>query len=409
MTTAGAKMMKVEHILGLDLGQSADPSALAVLRKTSEVATGRHGFDVYGPANYVVNHLVRWPLGTSYPKIVEDVGELLRRPQLRPAPPPEGPRNVYYGDDGSATEPRGDGSSAPLRRRYPIRTRLCVDATGVGRAVVDLLIDAKPKLACRIVPITITSGERHRRDGWPGTPEGGFWVGKRELVSVVQATLQTERLKVARGLPLAETLKGEMLNFQVKVSAAANESFNAREGQHDDILLAVAIALWTADRNDPPIRFIPLCEPEKLRPTGRIPLTPGRPGHPMHGRIRTADRGVHPVMAERPRTKLSYIGITLLGLGCLSALALRTAWGPRQTGGRPSARDDGARRASRQPIQNLLMNQILINPLSESVRSSASRRAIPTAASSWQPATATRIGMPSSTPRTGAASMGSPN
>jgi hypothetical protein len=63
---------------------------------------------------------------------------------------------------------------------------------------------------------------------------------------VVQATLSTGRLKIAERLPFAEQLRTELINFRMKVTPAANEVFEARQGQHDDLVLAVAVALWLA-------------------------------------------------------------------------------------------------------------------------------------------------------------------
>ena len=41
--------------------------------------------------------------------------------------------------------------------------------------------------------------------------------------------------------------------MEVKVSAAGNEQFGAwREGQHDDLVLAVALACWAVDKAYPP-------------------------------------------------------------------------------------------------------------------------------------------------------------
>jgi hypothetical protein len=58
--------------------------------------------------------------------------------------------------------------------------------------------------------------------------------------------LQNGRLKVARELPLAETLKTELLNFRVKIDPkTAHDSYEHwREGDHDDLVLATAMACW---------------------------------------------------------------------------------------------------------------------------------------------------------------------
>ena len=63
----------VDHVIGLDLGQAADYSALALMEKM--VPPGAE-------PRYAVRHLHRWPLGTPYPTIVADVTELVKRPPL---------------------------------------------------------------------------------------------------------------------------------------------------------------------------------------------------------------------------------------------------------------------------------------------------------------------------------------
>jgi hypothetical protein len=74
-------------------------------------------------------------------------------------------------------------------------------------------------------------------------------VPKKELVASLQVLLQTRRLKVAKTLPEAATLVRELETFRVKVTEAANETFGAwREGQHDDLVLAVALAAWVGEQ-----------------------------------------------------------------------------------------------------------------------------------------------------------------
>ena len=68
------------------------------------------------------------------------------------------------------------------------------------------------------------------------------------MVGVVQSGLQSGQLKVAADLPEAATLQRELQNFQVKIKLeTGNDSYGAwREGTHDDLVLAVALALWIA-------------------------------------------------------------------------------------------------------------------------------------------------------------------
>jgi hypothetical protein len=115
-----------------------------------------------------------------------------------------------------------------------------VDQTGVGRAVVDMISRSRPRASIR--PITITAGHAAIADG------AGWHVPKKELVGVLQVLLQTRRLQVARRLPMASVLAKELETFRVKITVNANETFEAwRERDHDDMVLAVAMAAWVGE------------------------------------------------------------------------------------------------------------------------------------------------------------------
>lgn len=200
--------------LGLDLGQRADYSALAAVECIgTEVRLTVQGEDpeyhVACPVEYVLigppvsfrcRHLQRWPLGTSYPRIVADVGQLARRL----SPPPI----------------------------------LGIDLGGVGIAVGNLFTLA----GLSHVGVTITAGRQ------PNATDLGFTVPKRELVGAVQVSLQSDRLKIAKALPEAETLVHELEVFDGKLSESGYETLEARSGQHDDLLLALCLACWVGER-----------------------------------------------------------------------------------------------------------------------------------------------------------------
>ena len=189
------------YSVGLDIGQQRDPTALAIVEIT-------HAPDPIRPArqcnHYGVRHLERLPLGTCYPNVVERVSDLIKRPPLPGSP-------------------------------------LAVDQTGVGRPVVYFLRQAN--LPCRLVPVTITFGGLAHQ-------EGRDWrVPKKDLVGVLLVLLQSDRLRMNRKkIPLAEALAKELANFRVKVTANANETWSARDGEHDDMVLALALACWAAER-----------------------------------------------------------------------------------------------------------------------------------------------------------------
>jgi hypothetical protein len=187
-------------VTGLDLGQAKDFSALAILERIPQPSINGES----SPDHYAIRHLERPPLGTSYPTVVNRV------------------KNMF--------------SRRPLSK-----TILAVDQTGVGRAVVDQLQAARVDASIR--PVTITGGHNATRS------EGMGWlVPKKELVGTLQVLLQGRRVHVAKNLPEARTLVDELIQFQVKVTASAHETFGTwGEGRHDDLVLAVAIAAWAGE------------------------------------------------------------------------------------------------------------------------------------------------------------------
>ncbi|HOC41853.1 MAG TPA: hypothetical protein PKJ99_02455 [Thermoanaerobaculales bacterium] len=182
--------------VGVDLGQANDYTAAVVIESEWR--------GEFKPELEVrVRHLDRWR-GVSYVEVVDRLAELRAMPGLQDA-------------------------------------ALVVDATGVGRAVVDMIREAN----LRPVPVSITSGENAHQD-----EESGHWrVPKKDLVSVIQSLLHRRRLLVARGLRLAETLLEELSNFEIRVSAVGSVQYGTwRENAHDDLVLAVSLAAWWARR-----------------------------------------------------------------------------------------------------------------------------------------------------------------
>jgi hypothetical protein len=189
--------------LGLDLGQVSDHSAIVVLRST----------DRDPPRRYEGSYLYRWTLGTAYPDIARETARLAARVAQQPQA-----QEVW----------------------------LAVDATGVGLPVVDMLRrERMPRV--KMLPVMITGGLTEHKNG-------RVWhVPKRNLVGVTQTALQTGRVKVPSGLPVTATLTEELRNFQMKVSlGTGHDSYGAwREGTHDDLVLALACALWVGERRWP--------------------------------------------------------------------------------------------------------------------------------------------------------------
>src|SRR6266851_5993581 len=106
----------------------------------------------------------------------------------------------------------------------------------VGRPVFDLFTYA----GIAQTGVLITGGAVETHDG----PIYG--VPKLTLVSRLQALLHEGRLKIQKELAEAETLVRELQDFRVEFTAAGHLTFNPRAGKHDDLVLALAIAIWRA-------------------------------------------------------------------------------------------------------------------------------------------------------------------
>jgi hypothetical protein len=186
------------YLVGLDLGQTQDPTALVVTEVTEQD----------GERHYDVRSVQRLPLRTRYPAVVA----------------------------------HARATVAALRTGDPAPTAyLIVDATGVGRPVVDQLGDVGA--SALPIPVTITGGDAVTLD-----ERGGLRVPKRDLASSVQVVLQSKRLRIARSLPMAAELTKELTGFRVKIGLSGHDSYEAgndwRSAPHDDLVLALAMTTW---------------------------------------------------------------------------------------------------------------------------------------------------------------------
>ncbi|WP_201312888.1 hypothetical protein [Dyella sp. EPa41] len=199
--------------VGVDLGQSKDPTSIAVIEKIAP-EIGAHVFTARVPEarealrnerpSYILRLLEQAPLGEPYPAQAQRVNRILARQQIAEHDP-----DVW------------------------------IDYTGVGRAVYDIFRDHRVP---RIKPVTIIFNGQEGPNG-----NGGHSVPKINLVSRLQALMHTGKLSMPESLPLAKTFRRELLDFRVGYSAVGNATFGAREGAHDDLILAAALAVYGLD------------------------------------------------------------------------------------------------------------------------------------------------------------------
>lgn len=219
-----------DYLLGLDLGKMNDFTALSIVRRSMLVENGRPKRDHRERVlfSYAVVHAKRYLRGTPYTTIVDDLRTIVVRPEIAPRP------------------------------------RLIIDATGVGNGVVDLVLAARLGIEC--IPLTITGGESVRHAPWPGGRVRAWWVAKHQLCSAVLAALESGRLKISDiphepgALDPGRLLREELKGFRVKVTKSANETYQSREGEHDDLVLSVAMPVCLGGQ-----RLVPY-DPESQAP-----------------------------------------------------------------------------------------------------------------------------------------------
>ena len=207
--------------IGIDLAQSRDRTALValesyrpevpvwevdiaeVIANTSvrDLLRGRHR----GPRvqfHHDIVHIERFPAGVTYPEQVVRV--------------------IRAADALSLEE----------------TANLVIDATGVGRPVVDMV-----RAACRypMRAVTITGGSEVVKSGRDVS------VPKADLVGCLEITLSTRRLHAVPDLPYAEELDRELRSFGYELGASGRPKYEGK-GSHDDLVLALSLALWGAER-----------------------------------------------------------------------------------------------------------------------------------------------------------------
>lgn len=194
-------------VVGVDLGKSMDSTAIGIIHHTVkgtdkwDVNHAQETWREESVQRFDLVHLQRLPLGMNYVAQAHRIGEIMQREPLKSA-----------------------------------RAALVVDQSGVGVGVVDLM-EAN---GLRPIRLQITAGAEETQEGRIHR------VAKTILISRLEAAMHSGELHVAAALSEAEALRDELKDFQRHVTASGANTWSAREGKHDDIVLAVSYGIWWA-------------------------------------------------------------------------------------------------------------------------------------------------------------------
>ena len=192
----------VRYTIGLDLGQSRNHTAMAVMKRewipataSDFIASGTRGFT--GEYRHTLVGAERLSLGTPYPRVVGWV------------------KTVAAGLGGEMGA-------------------IVVDASGVGSAVMDLL--RRAEMGVRLVGVVITGNQATPAPGSGGRTAAGYQtVSRTELLTKLQVAVQDEQFKVDRGRCRDwEALRQELSLVRL----------DGKGSSQDDLAFALALAVW---------------------------------------------------------------------------------------------------------------------------------------------------------------------
>jgi hypothetical protein len=185
--------------VGVDIGRSADPTAIVVemVYRPSDVTQPNSWL----PLRHRILWIQRVPLGRPWQEIVEAI----------------------------AVTAEGAAALGP--------TMIAVDATGLGNPVVEML-----RARCRVSlrAITLTGGTKVVQEGYEMS------VPKRDVVTTLECVVQSRRHECVPDCPSQQDLITELKSFNYSL-AGGHLTYEARQG-HDDLCMAWAMALWLAER-----------------------------------------------------------------------------------------------------------------------------------------------------------------
>lgn len=204
--------------IGQDIGLSKDRSTTSIIELIKNPDKTHR---------YFLSYLHAYPLGTEIPVIIDDLEK-------------------HYKDNRLHT-PWHSGEEW-----FFFKPRIVLDTSGCGPSIVKAL-------SAKGVPVnslTITGGYMGNKISARHHSEP-----RNRLMFEVLHMLQAGRLTIAPRLPHFEELMKEASGLTLASSPSGRDAIYPRGANHDDLLIAVALALWGC--RNLPLRFPPKDKPFK--------------------------------------------------------------------------------------------------------------------------------------------------
>lgn len=238
-------------IFGLDVGWSSSYTALVSVQRYSAGKEGSGG----GDRHFVLRSVVRFPLSTPPKQVLDAIPGLISK-QTTAARPEADQRAAVLEErlrhakqqlaraKGSAAIARALNSAEAWQRRVEherrVHSTLAVDASN-DRSFAEHL-PSRQELGARVVPVVITSGDAE-------SATGQHWrVSRGRLINDLRHLIGFGRLHLTPDVPGVEELVDELQGLEEHITAAANLTYRTREGQRDDLVMALAMACWVGGK-----------------------------------------------------------------------------------------------------------------------------------------------------------------
>lgn len=211
---AAAMALRRPHVVALDVGRTKDWAVVSVLAVHTDPGPEPHR------PRLVLKSLTRAPRSTPHRKLAAGMAGAVN----------------HYRDLG-----------------HP--TLAAIDATGIGDGTAELAAELVPVL----FQVVITGGDKAKLDD---VVPWRWSVPKRDLVDVIVRIMQDGRLDASplagqldpNGNPIGPAFAQELEAFRELTTVRRDGSTKTTIGndpsiaEHDDLVLSVAIGLWTLDR-----------------------------------------------------------------------------------------------------------------------------------------------------------------